>query len=124
MAINLSGSAFYDSLIEMVGFKCGVVLDRCALVDLLKKLGLEDRAGYQEDQWLRIHSTEYEEIVYALLEAFGRLEPGFSRFPTIRMFHKYKDDKKLHRTYMGVMSMLTEWMEAESSRSLKQVKNP
>jgi len=118
MAINFDGSGFYNSLIEIVGFKCGVAISNSELVDLLRKIGAEDYAGYRGDEWVRIHSSSYEEIVYALLEAFGRLEPGFSRFPTISMFHKYKNNKRLHRIYEGVMSMWTEWLEAETSRPI------
>jgi hypothetical protein len=83
MAINFNGSGFYDSLVEIVGFKCGVALAHRELIDLLRKTGAEEYADYREDDWVRIHSSSYEEIVYALLKAFGRLEPGFSRFPTI-----------------------------------------
>jgi restriction system protein len=116
MAINLSGSQLYDSLIEIVGFKCGVALTNRELIDLLGKIGAEEYADYHEDQWVRIDSVSYEEIVYALLEAFGRLEPGFSRFPTITMFHKYKGNKRKYQTYTGVMTLWTEWMEIETSR--------
>jgi restriction system protein len=116
MAINFYGAEFYASLVEIVGFKCGVALAHPELIDLLRKIGAEEYADYREDDWVRIHSSSYEEIVYALLKAFGRLEPGFSRFPTISMFHKYKNDKGLHQIYEGVMTMWMEWMDAEISR--------
>jgi restriction system protein len=116
MAINFAGSDFYDSLIEIVGYKCGLALTRRELQNLLKKNGAEEYANLHENQWVRIHSSDYEEVVYELLKAFGRLEAGFSRFPTITMFHKYKTDKKKLRIYNSVMSMWTDWMEAETSR--------
>lgn len=115
MAINFSGSAFYDSLIEIVGFKCGVALDRQELIELLRKIGAEEFSVYGEEQWVRIDSVSYEDLIYGLLEAFGRLEVGFSRFPTITMFHKYKNNKKKSQTYSGVMEMWLEWMDRELS---------
>lgn len=116
MAINFNGSEFYDFLVEIVGFKCGVALAHPELIDLLRKIGADEYADYGDNDWVRIYSSSYEEIVYALLKAFGRLEPEFSRFPTISMFHKYKNEKRLHQIYEGVMEMWVEWMNAEMSR--------
>jgi restriction system protein len=111
MAINFSGSDFLDSLTEIIGFKCGVALDRSGLRGLLKKIGADGYANCDEDQWIRIHSEEYEGIVYELLTVFGRLEPNFSRFPTIRMFHQYKENKKLRKIYEGVTSLWVDWLD-------------
>ena len=73
MAINFNRSEFYGSLVEIVGFKCGIALARPELIDLLRKVGAENYADYREDQRVRIHSETYEEIVYELLKAFGRV---------------------------------------------------
>ena len=116
MAMNFNGTDFYDSLIEIVGFKCGVALARRDLKRLLRKVGAEDHASYRTTQGVRIRSESYEELVYSLLRAFGRLEPGFSRFPSIDLYHEYKNDKKLYRIYRGVMSMWDEWIEVELER--------
>ncbi|MBR0810601.1 restriction endonuclease [Bradyrhizobium diazoefficiens] len=115
MAINFSGAAFYDSLIEIVGFKCGVALSRQELIEFLERIGAEEFADYGENQWVRIDSSSYEDLVYGLLKAFGRLEASFSRFPTITMYHKYKNSKRTSRIYSGVMEMWLEWMNRELS---------
>jgi hypothetical protein len=86
------------------------------LKELLRKIGAEDHAHYCKNDRVRIHSGSYEAVVYALLQAFGRLEPNFSPFQTIAMFHRYKKDKKLYRIYRGVMDIWAEWMDGELSR--------
>jgi restriction system protein len=118
VAINFNASDFYDSLIEIVGYKCGVALAHRDLKELLRKIGADDHANYRKNDGVRIHSASYEEIVYALLQAFGRLEPNFSPFPTIAMFHEYKKDEKLYPIYRGVMDMWAEWMDVELSRPI------
>ncbi len=47
MAMNFNGTDFYDLLIEIVGFKCGVALARRDLKRLLRKVGAEDHASYR-----------------------------------------------------------------------------
>jgi hypothetical protein len=66
MAMNFNGTDFYDSLIEIVGFKCGVALARRDLKRLLRKVGAEDHASYRTTQGVRIRSESYEELVYSL----------------------------------------------------------
>src|SRR6267378_6641839 len=105
VAINFAGSEFYDSLVDIVGFKCGVALARPELKDLLTKIGAEEYASFRKNDWVRIHSSTYEEVVYGLLKAFGRLEPGFSPFPSISLYHEYKNDKKAYAVYRSVMSL-------------------
>jgi restriction system protein len=117
LAINFSGSEFYDSLIDIVGYKCGVALARPELKDLLTKIEAQEYAGFRKNDWVRIDSATYEEIVYALLKAFGRLEPGFSRFPSIDLYHESKNDKKAYALYRNVMSLWTEWMNVELRRA-------
>lgn len=116
MAINFDAQDFYDSLIEIVGFKCGVAISRTRLKELLVALGYERYAAHEDQQWLRIHSSSYEEIVYALMGSFGRLEPGFSRFPSASMYHKYKGNSALLAVYYSVMEMYLAWAEAELER--------
>lgn len=123
MAINYSGLTFYDSLIEIVGFKCGVAISRTELREMLTKLGAGEWAKYNNDSWVRIHSATYEELVYGLLKAFGRLEANFSPFPTIALHHEFKNDKKAYALYTDVMSMWIEWMDDELPRAKKAGKN-
>jgi restriction system protein len=120
VAINLSGLAFYNSLIEIVGYKCGIVLTRLELKEMLVRVEAADLAGLHRDEWVRIDSVTYEEVVYALLKAFGRLEANFSRFPSIDLYHESKNNKKAHSLYLSVMSLWVDWMEAERARSRSQ----
>ncbi|MCP9625479.1 restriction endonuclease [Rhodopseudomonas palustris] len=113
MAINFAAQDFYDSLIEIVGYKCGVALSKQKLKELLRSLGYDEYGACKDGQWIRIHSSSYEEIIYDLLKAFGRIEPGFSRFPTISMFHKYKGDKALYVVFNSVMEMWLDWTSVE-----------
>lgn len=124
MAINFDGYSFYNSLIEIVGFKCGVVITSAELFGLLQQIGADNYAHFSNQTWVRIHSDEYEDIVYELLKVFGRLDNDFSRFPTISMYHRYKHDKVLFNIYLGVMKALTEWMNDEIAKRSHSDKTP
>lgn len=105
MAINFSGNAFYSTLIEIVGFKCGIALNQPELRKILIENEYEAYASYHRADWVRIDSVEIEEIIYDLMKHFGRLAKDFSPFPTIAMFHKYKRDPERLAIYYSVMKI-------------------
>lgn len=123
-AINLSATAFYNFLIEIVGYKCGIALTRAELRQILIENQYAEYAFRHARGGVRIHSVDMEDIIYDLMKHFGRLAKDFSRFPTIDMFHKYKHDPKLSAIYQAVMEIWIEHAEADLRQRTPDNKEP
>jgi restriction system protein len=96
MAINISTSDFYESLVEFLGYKSGLVVDRSDVIMMLKEdEQLSEFGVLEEGSWIRIRSEVYEEITEYLLYRVGRLEQRSNAPPGVAMFHKYKKNPKM-----------------------------
>src|SRR5437016_5100137 len=112
MAINISTVDFYESLIDFLGFKSGLALDRADIIELLKQdEHLSEYADLHEDGGIRIHSEEFEEITEYLLYRVGRLEQRWNAPPGIALFHKYKNDPRMSAIVQDVGEEFTTYLE-------------
>jgi restriction system protein len=111
MAINFSGETFLDSITEIVGYKTGVALSAHDLTSFFGKNGYDDYTTIDADQWIRIRSEEFEEIIEKLLFSLGRVESVGNKFPSITMWHNVKHDPELAKMYRSVMDIWAEWMD-------------
>ncbi|WP_316980405.1 restriction endonuclease [Shumkonia mesophila] len=96
-SINFEATAMFGSLSDIVGTKSGLALNEQRLRTLLAR----DEYGrfgeyleFDDDDWVRIESVVYEDMVEFLLYSVGRLERPDNPMPVIGAYHKYKHDPK------------------------------
>jgi restriction system protein len=109
-SIHLTREHLLETLIEVVGFKAGVVIgeDR-----LLRIVG----SGSPVSEILdpngpgggRVRSEDVEEAVAVLLHAVGNTSSPHKTFSAIDMFHRYKRDPVALDTYMAVGELFGRW---------------
>lgn len=108
-AIHMSVATFHATLSELLGIKAGLAVDLDRLNNLLAADELHSRyAGIPPDGRLRIESTTFEEIVEGLLFRVGRLQKRQNFMPGISLFHKYRNEPTLLKTYESVMTLYTD----------------
>jgi restriction system protein len=86
-----------ESLIEIAGYKAGVVITPEQLLGLLEghgdlaiKLSPKGPAGF------RLHSSEFEDAVVHLLYMLGNTSSPDNISISIELHHKYKNNAKLY----------------------------
>ena len=119
MAINFSGSSFVGTLADIIGFKCGVAVNYEEVIGILCKNGYDKFKNLREESWVRLHSSEFQEIAEALMRSFGRLEKGYSPFPAVSMYHKYKNDPVRINIFYAVAEAYTEYMRLYINTEMK-----
>lgn len=119
-SVHYPGSSLTDFLIEIVGFKCGVALSKDQLREALNKAGYSQFADLTDESYVRLHSTAVEELVWDLMRVFGRLEENFTKFPTIAIWHKVKNNKAQSDMYMDIMDMHIRWAKKEMRAARKR----
>jgi restriction system protein len=113
MAIHFPGAGVLDALTEIIGYKCGVAVSRPELKRILRRIGRDDIASVDEESYIRIHSSDFEEVVFDLLRSFGRLEEGFQKHFSIQLWHRVKRDSSKAKIYHDVMEKFTEFLRTE-----------
>ena len=89
--IHIDEFSFFEMLSEVIGFKTGVGLDKNDIQRLLEANGNYDEFLTLEDgDYLRLESTEVEEVVEYLLYRLGRLKQPRNPMPIVGLYHKYK----------------------------------
>ena len=94
-AIHFEAVSMFGSLSDVIGTKSGLALNGLQLRDLLARdedERFQEYLGLREDDWVRIESVTYEEMVEFLLYSVGRLERTNNPMPIIGLYHKYKHD--------------------------------
>lgn len=109
-SLNFSGSSLRSNLIELVGYKCGVAISSEEMKEVLVVRGYEKLAVAREEAWVRLHSADYEDLIYAIMKHFGRLPEDFDRFAYLTFRHNFKHDAKALEIYDGVMRLYSERM--------------
>ena len=85
----------FGSLSDVVGSKSGLALNERDLRALLAREEDErfsEYLGMQEDDWVRMNSVVYEDMVECLLYRVGRLERRHNPLPGGDLYRKYKKD--------------------------------
>jgi restriction system protein len=109
VAISLSRQTLLDSLIEIAGYKAGVVVDEDEVTKMTEGTSVGEflasgRAG------LRIRSEEIEEATAQLLYAVGNTESPNTLPIGVELHHRYKSDPKMFETLQGVLGIYIEVM--------------
>ncbi len=104
---------FNDALIEIAGYKAGVILTDAELFDIMREdpevSRILDPAGPGGG---RIHSSGFEEAVTLLLYKLGNIASPDNISITIELFHKYSKAGQ-GELYQSVMEAYLPFMEAE-----------
>jgi restriction system protein len=121
-AIHISTKDFYDDLIDLLGVKSGLVLDRADIIALLKEdEGLSEFAALKEHGRMRIRSEVYESVVEYLLFRLGRLEQRNTPFAGAALFHKYKGDPEKLAKVNDIGEAFTKYLESVLARGDKSI---
>ena len=116
-SIHFFGYRLLDSLVEVVGYKCGIAITREELTAILVEKGWERYTKVNENFHVRMRSNEYEDIVFDLLVAFGRADENTPRFPHNPIWHRLKEDERLLKIYFKVHEYHREWFGPEMERA-------
>lgn len=109
-AIHLTREHLLETLIEVVGFKAGIVLGEDRLLDIVGTSGpVAEILDPDGPGGGRVRSEEVEEAVAALLHAVGNTASPHRTFSAIAMFHRYKRDPAALETYMAVGELFGRW---------------
>lgn len=121
-SITFSGGSLFGSVSDAVGVKSGLALNKKQIVDILKKHNrFEEFLDINDENVIRIHSTEYESFFHLLLYAVGRLESPIVLPGTIAVFHKYKKDPKANKIREEVGKLYLEfWNNILKDPNLKR----
>ena len=101
----------FGSLSDVVGSKSGLALNEHDLRALLAREEDERFVHYlamHEDDWVRIESVVYEDMVECLLYSVGRLERRHNPLPGGDLFRKYRNDAKTPELVSRISDDFTE----------------
>jgi len=123
MAINFSVADFYESLIDLIGYKSGVVVDQSDIIHLLKEDDqLVEFADLPPGGCIRIRPESYESVIEYLLYRMGRLENRWNMLPGIDLYHKYKNNPRMITLVHDIGAAFTSFLEdAVEDRTSKKV---
>ncbi len=109
-AIHLTREYLLETLIEIVGFKAGLVLAEEGLLKIIGKgWSVADILDPEGPGGGRLRSEEVEEAVAMLLHAVGNTPSPRRTFPTIDMWHRYKGDPASLEVFMAVGDLFGRW---------------
>lgn len=115
-AIHLSTTEFFDELSEVLGYKCGLVLDESDLRRLLADDEMyAEYAELKENEGLRIRSEVFAAIFEYLLYRLGRLDE-INADPMGEMFRRYRKVKKKREQAFAISEKFNAWVEEEIER--------
>ena len=103
----------FGSLSDVVGSKSGLALNERDLRALLAREEDERFVEYlamQEDDWVRIESVVYEDMVECLLYSVGRLERRHNPLPGGDLYRKYRNDAKTLELVSTISDEFTKFM--------------
>jgi restriction system protein len=70
---------------------------------------------------LRLHSSEFEEIIEGLLYKLGRLEQPINHLPGIALFYKYRrHDPKLHKIAVEMQELYVRWLKFAIEKATRE----
>lgn len=110
-SLNLTAGSMFGALSDGVGAQSGLALSRQHIIDILAQDGrYAEYLDIDDDEWLRIHSVEYQEIVEVLLYSVGRLESLDNTLPMATMFRKYGRTTEGKEKAILIAGLLTEFL--------------
>lgn len=128
MALYLVNGEFVATLSEAAGFKTGIALDKCQLIELFPN-GSEcrDMLSMSDESVIRLHSSDIDELFMQILYHLGNVDAPTPISSTVRLLHKYKKDSELHPIYMAVFELYAKYLKlmmAEAERTGIKTMNP
>ena len=96
-SIHFKVESMFGSLSDLVGSKSGLALNERDLRTLLSREEdgrFTEYLAMPEDDWVRIESIVYEDMVECLLYSVGRLERRNNPLPGGDLYRKYRNDAK------------------------------
>ena len=113
-SIHFEVASMFGSLSDVVGSKSGLALNERDLRALLAREEDERFVEYlamQEDDWVRIESVVYEDMVECLLYSVGRLERRHNPLLGGDLYRKYRNDAKTLELVYKISDEFTEFMD-------------
>jgi restriction system protein len=111
-SINFSGAEMFGSLSDAVGSKSGLALNRRHIVDFLEADGrFSDIVDAGDEDWVRVHSSVYEEMAEVLLFKVGRLERLNNLNPLASLLQKYGRTPKVVEKATDIAKLFMEFFE-------------
>lgn len=111
-SINFTAGTMIGSLSDTVGSKTGLALTKDRLIELLERRQVklvQDLRALGDDDWVRIHSSAFEEAVESLLYSLGALESERNLMPMAALLKKFgRADMEIAN---GVGQIFVEFME-------------
>lgn len=106
MAVHLVNGEFISTLSEAAGFKTGIALNKSQLIGLFPNgSDFKEQLSMKDESVIRIHSSDIDEVFMQILYFLGNVDTPTPISSTIRLLHKYKEDKVLYPIYMGVFEL-------------------
>jgi restriction system protein len=88
---------------EIIGYKAGIALTRSQILE-----HLPDYSEYlngPDEETLLIRSEEYQEMIGTLLHHLGNIPSPEPLFPTIALYHKYRNDKDKYKLMENTLQL-------------------
>lgn len=113
MGIWLSRQSLVDELIEIAGYKAGVVITEDDVVTMVADTSIGQDFLADGRVGGRIRPEDVEEAVAQLLFALGNI-PSPTTLPIgIQLYHRFKDDPEKFALFQGVQGLFTEVLEPQ-----------
>lgn len=124
MGIWLSRQSLIDTLIEIAGFKAGLVLTEEDVVKMVSDTTIGQDFLADGSEGGRIRSEEFDEAVAQLLYELGNI-PSPSTVPSsIQMYHRYKSDPEQLRIFQGVQKLYIEYISRAVQEAIEAGAKP
>lgn len=117
--INLAAGELISTVSEAAGFKTGLALGKQQLYDLFPDDSrYKDIFKSDDDSYIRLHSYDIDELFTNVLYYLGNIENPIPMSHTIKLFHKYKDDKHLYGIYQEVQELYISFLKTKMSEAV------
>lgn len=120
-SMNFLSGELTNVIGETIGYKSGMALSREEFADLLSGEGdLPDLFMQPDNKWIRLHSSEFEELYYLILYKLGHTDSREPVFPWGgASYHKYKKMPKGEKVYLGVLEIRNRILPVEIEKAVK-----
>ena len=103
---------FIEQFKEICGYKTGLSLTTPNLLELIASFDIADESSLGSSNLVRLHSSEYEEVVNHLLYSLGYIDVPDPRFSSASLFHEIKHDPEKIEMHSNIISyFLDTWRE-------------
>lgn len=96
MAVTFRNSSLVSVLSEAAGFKTGLALSKSDIIEMFPEdSDFHQTLSVPDDTFIRIYPEDVDEMFTTLLYRLGNIDSPGCIPSTVRILHKYKEDKKL-----------------------------